>query len=115
MPDTVMRGLANKSKPLMGRKSRRGGSVLGIRVENDVQEGYEWRQFWSEACPSDIMDQKGEMNIGTLLTFGEPRRDQCLVRGVSNPITNRPHINFVIRGLWNEGKENVPAGSKSLI
>jgi len=42
MPDTVMRGLASKSKPLMGRKSRRGGSVLGIRVEDDVQEGDGW-------------------------------------------------------------------------
>ena len=41
MSDTVMRGLANKSKPLIGRKSRRSGSVLGIRVEDDVQEGDE--------------------------------------------------------------------------
>ena len=41
MPDMVMRGLANKSKPLMGRKGRRGGSVLRIRVEDDVREGDE--------------------------------------------------------------------------
>jgi len=53
--------------------------------------------------------------MGTLLTFGEPHRDECLVHGYSNSITNPPHINFVIRHLWDEGKDNVPVGSMPLI
>ena len=61
------------------------------------------------------MYQKGGKNMGTLLTFGEPHRDKCLVHGFSSPITNRPHFNFVLRELWDEGKENVPGGSRPLI
>lgn len=71
--------------------------------------------FGHKSCVSDIMDPKGGRDVGTLLTFGQFHRDQCPVHGFSKPIAGRPHINFVMWELWDEGKENVPVGSRPLI
>ena len=48
----------------------------------------------------------------TLLTFGECHRDEPLVHGLPNPMTNRPHINFIVWDLWDEGKWKRACGLK---
>lgn len=41
MSEMVTRGLANKSKPLIGRKYHQGGSVWGIRDDDDDDDAQE--------------------------------------------------------------------------
>ena len=71
--------------------------------------------FGHKSCTSGMMNQKDGKNMRTLQTSGGFHRDERPVHRFSNPMTNRSHINFIVRNLWDERNGNVPAGSRPLI
>ena len=98
MSDMVMRGLASKSNPLMGRERRQSGSVWVFVSRTTSIKEMDGCNFGHKSCTSGMMDQKDRKNMGTLRTSGESHRDESPVHRSSNPMTNRSHVNFIIRG-----------------
>lgn len=101
----VTRGFANKSKPLMRRKYRKGSGGWGVSHRERFSCRKQTVAFGHES------GYDTSKNMGTLLTFGELHRDESVARRLPNPMTSffayqSHYVAFLDQGktcLWAQG------------